>query len=84
MPEYMDNKTVALLISEGLVASDFNDDTLGRALDKLFQAGITKLFAQVAQNAVAAYQLNTAFAHTDTSSFSLSGQYESDVVCVEP
>ncbi|MCA9926762.1 MAG: IS1634 family transposase [Anaerolineales bacterium] len=79
MPEYMENKPVDLLISEELVASNFNDDTLGRALDELFQAGITELFAQVAQDAVATYQLDIAFAHTDTSSFSLSGQYESEV-----
>ena len=78
MPEYMENKPVELLISEELVASDFNDDTLGRALDDLFQAGITELFAQVAQEAVATYQLDVAFAHTDSSSFSLSGQYESE------
>ena len=31
MPEYMKNKPVDLLIGEGLVAEDFNDDTLGRA-----------------------------------------------------
>lgn len=79
MPEYMENKPVDLLIDEDLVASDFNDDTLGRALDELFQAGITEMFAQIAQNAVCLYQLNVAFAHTDTSSFSLSGQYESAV-----
>ncbi len=32
MPEYMENKPVDLLIDEELAASDFNDDTLGRAL----------------------------------------------------
>lgn len=79
MPEYMENKPVKLLIGEDLEASDFNDDTLGRALDELFQAGITEVFAQVAQDAVATYGLDVAFAHTDTSSFSLSGQYESAV-----
>ena len=41
MPEYMSNKPVDLLLGEGLVASDFNDDTLGRGLDELFQAGVT-------------------------------------------
>jgi transposase len=79
MPEYMENKPVGLLFSQDLVASDFNDDTLGRALDELFQAGITELFARVAQKAVETYQLDVAFAHTDTSSFSLSGEYESEV-----
>ena len=79
MPEYLENKPVDLLIREDLVASDFNDDTLGRALDELFQAGITELFARVAQRAVATYKIDIDFAHTDTSSFSLSGQYESEV-----
>lgn len=79
MPEYMENKAVKLLTGEDLEACDFNDDTLGRALDELFQAGITELFAQIAQDAVTTYKLDVAFAHTDTSSFSLTGQYESAV-----
>ena len=41
MPEYMSNKPVELLVGEGLKAEDFNDDTLGRGLDELFQAGVT-------------------------------------------
>lgn len=79
MPEYMANKPVKLLIGEDLEASDFNDDTLGRALDELFQAGITEMFAQIAQDAVRTYNLDVAFAHTDTSSFSLTGDYNSEV-----
>jgi transposase len=78
MPEYMENKPVDILIREDLVASDFNDDTLGRALDELFQAGITELFARVAEEAVRVFNIEIDFAHTDTSSFSLSGQYESE------
>jgi len=79
MPEYMANKPVKLLTGEDVEASDFNDDTLGRALDELFQAGITELFAQIAQDAVRTYKLDVAFAHTDTSSFALTGEYDSEV-----
>jgi transposase len=79
MPEYMQNKPVDLLIREGLVAEDFNDDTLGRALDELQQAGVTELFAQVAQSAVTVFDIETDYAHLDTSSFSLQGSYESVV-----
>jgi len=79
MPEYMENKPVKLLTGEDLEASDFNDDTLGRALDELYQTGVTELFAQIAQDAVATYNLDVAFAHTDTSSFSLTGEYKSEV-----
>lgn len=77
MPEYMHNKPVDLLIREGLVADDFNDDTLGRALDELCQAGITELFAIVASKAVQVYGIEVDVAHADTSSFSLSGEYDS-------
>jgi transposase len=79
MPEYMENKPVKLLTGEDLEASDFNDDTLGRALDELQQTGVTELFAQIAQDAVVTYNLDVAFAHTDTSSFSLTGEYKSEV-----
>lgn len=79
MPEYLENKPVDLLIREGLTASDFNDDTLGRALDELFSGGVTEIFATIAREAIAVYELEVAFCHTDTSSFSLSGAYESKV-----
>jgi transposase len=79
MPEYMSNKPVDILVDEGLTAADFNDDTLGRALDELFQAGITELFARVAANAVRVFNIEHEYVHLDTSSFSLQGQYESEV-----
>ncbi len=77
MPEYMENKPVDLLIGPGLQAEDFNDDTLGRALDELHQAGVTELFARVAAAAVGEFGIEGRYAHLDTTSFSLQGQYES-------
>ena len=78
MPEYMRNKPVDLLIGEGLVADDFNDDTLGRALDEVQQAGVTEVFARVASKAVEVFEVETGYAHLDTSTFSFHGQYESE------
>ena len=77
MPEYMHNKPVELLIGEGLEAADFNDDTLGRALDELQQAGVTELFARLAAEAVEVFGVDTQYAHLDTSSLSLHGEYDS-------
>jgi Domain of unknown function (DUF4277) len=37
MPDYLRNKPVALLIDPALSAEDFNDDSLGRSLDDLYQ-----------------------------------------------
>ena len=79
MPEYMRNKPVDLLIGEGLVADDFNDDTLGRALDEVQQAGVTEVFARVASKAVEVFEVETSYAHLDTSSLSLHGEYDSEL-----
>ena len=40
----MKNKPVELLISPKLVAEDFNDDVLGRTLDKLSAKGLEEIF----------------------------------------
>ncbi|MCP4361349.1 MAG: IS1634 family transposase, partial [Chloroflexi bacterium] len=37
------------------------------------------LFARIAEKAVQVNDIEVEFAHTDTSSFSLSGEYESEV-----
>lgn len=79
MPEYMKNKPVDLLIGEGLKAEEFNDDTLGRALDELFQADITRMFASIAGKAVEVFNIEQEYIHVDTSSFMLHGEYESEV-----
>jgi len=75
MPQYLNNKPVDLLVAPDLVAEDFNDDTLGRSLDQLYQAGVTEVFARVAQNALATYGIEHRFFHLDSSSFHLHGQY---------
>ena len=78
MPEYMENKPVDLLIREGLEASDFNDDTLGRALDEIQQAGVTEMFATIAGDAVKEYGIETEYVHLDSSTVSVTGQYDSE------
>ena len=74
-PEFFDNKPIDLLIREGLTAEDFNDDSLGRALDKLYDAGITEVFAHVASRALGVFGIEHDFVHLDNSSFSLEGDY---------
>lgn len=76
MPDYMHNKPVDVLIGPGLVAEDFNDDSLGRSLDALYARGVTEVFAQVAARALRVYGIEHRFVHVDSSSFHLHGQYE--------
>jgi transposase len=75
MPQYLHNKPVDLLIAPGLTANDFNDDTLGRSLDHLYETGVTEVFAKVAAHALEVYGIEHHFYHLDSSSFHLHGQY---------
>ena len=76
MPDYLRNKPVDLLIRSDLKADDFNDDTLGRSLDDLYECGVTEVFASVASKALSAYGIEHRFVHLDSSSFHLHGQYD--------
>ena len=74
-PEFFGNKPIDLLIREGLTAEDFNDDSMGRALDMLYQAGITEVFACVSSHALDVFGIEHDFVHLDNTSFSLEGDY---------
>lgn len=77
-PEFFHNKPVDLLVGEGLETQDLNDDCLGRALDKLFDYGVTELFTKVSARAMGIFNIETHYAHLDSTSFSLQGAYEAD------
>ena len=55
-------------------AEDFNDNVLGRTLDKLYRASTEGIFMQIAANAYDEY--SGRFVHSDTTSMSLQGAYE--------
>ena len=74
-PEYFENKPLDRLLRPGITAEDLNDDSLGRALDALFEAGLTELFAKIASHALDVFGIEYRFAHLDTTSFSVVGAY---------
>lgn len=74
-PEFFHNKPVGLLIREGLTAEDLNDDSLGRALDMLYNADITQVFFCVAFHALNVFEIEHDFVHLDNTTFSLEGDY---------
>jgi len=77
-PQFFESKSVDILIREGLKAEDFNDDSLGRALDKLYEYGLTELFYQVATKATKVFGIDRSFKHIDTTTFSVYGEYKGD------
>lgn len=77
-PEFFEHKPVDLLIGSHLEAADLNDDSLGRALDRLYERGVTEVFAQVASHSLSSFGIVHQFYHLDTSSFSLYGEYKEE------
>lgn len=65
----------ALLLGQGITPADLGDDALGRALDKLAQAGAAAVFSAVAARTYAVEGIRPTGMHFDTTSRSLYGAY---------
>jgi len=72
------NRPVDLLVGEGIQARDLHDSSLGTALDAIYAYGITELFYSVAHQVLDRYGIATRFAHLDSTTVSLHGQYNSE------
>ncbi len=73
---FFKDKPIELLIDRGIKATHLNDDNLAKALDSIASYGSTKLFAEIAYEIGIEENLINGFAHLDTTSFSLEGNYE--------
>jgi transposase len=56
-PDYYRKRPVERLVGEGLEPEDLNDDSLGSALDALYEYGVTELFYLVASKALSIYNI---------------------------
>ena len=77
VPHFVQNKPISRLIAPGIQASPLNDDTLGRALDTLYDFGVTALYSLIAATAATRLGLRPTFSHLDTTSFHVDGRYNS-------
>src|SRR4029434_3499785 len=69
VPHFFQHKPISCLIDTGIQASHLNDDTLGRALDTLYNFGVTELYSLIAATAATRLGLTPKFRHLDTTSF---------------
>ena len=76
LTEFFEEKDAELLLGEAIEPSCFCDTNLGRAMDKIFEAGTLKIFSQLAQNAIAAFKVDARRVHFDTTSVSVYGDYD--------
>lgn len=76
-PQFFQNKPVDLLVGKNISSDDLNDDSIGRALDRIFNYGCTELFSYVSHKAAKSAEVNKKFGHLDTTTFSVHGEYKS-------
>jgi transposase len=77
VPHFFETKPTEHLLGPGILPEHLNDDTLGRALDSLYDYGVTELFRDLAAHAAAKLDLASRFAHLDATSFHVDGIYNS-------
>ena len=63
------------LFGEGIKSENLNDDTLGRALDELYELGPKKVFTELAMLAISKFNIKVSSIHADTTSKTLYGAY---------
>ncbi len=78
VPSFFENKPTERLIGQGISPEHLNDDVLGRALDALYDYGVSELYGMIALQAAKRLGLTSRFAHLDSSSFHVDGVYNSE------
>lgn len=77
-PQFFQSKAMERLFRKGVDASYFNRFKLGRALDDCYQYGCSNLFAEISMAVCKKEKIDCRFNSEDTTSFSLTGDYEPD------
>jgi transposase len=77
VPHFFQNKPISRRMAPGIQASHLNDDTLGRALDTLYETGVTALYSLIAATAARRLGLTSTFSPLATTSFHGDGRYHS-------
>jgi transposase len=78
VPHFLQNKPISRLIAPAIKANHLNDAPLGRALDTLYDFGVTELYSLIAATAAQRLRLTPRFAHLESTSFHVDGRYNSE------
>ena len=78
MPHFFQDKPVERLLGADIAAEHLNDDTLGRALDAIYDYGPSELFSHCSIQTVTRLGLQPRCGHLDSTSIHADGKYNSD------
>jgi transposase len=75
LEDFLAQQDTALLLGKAVPAEAFNDDTVGRILDHLYETGTMKVLTACAVRAAQVFGLDKRYVHFDTTSMSMYGEY---------
>ncbi len=75
LEEFFAHQDTALLLGKAIAPGVFEDDTVGRVLDRLYDTGTMKVFTACAVRADQVFGLDKRSVHFDTTSVSVYGDY---------
>jgi len=81
--QFFEDKATEHLLGKGIRPEHLNDDKIGRVMDKLYLKGLSEIFLLITLAAVKKYGISIQSVHLDASSFSVHGQYKSEVNQIE-
>lgn len=74
--EFFRVRDVAFLLGDDMSAEKFNDDVIGRVLDRAYHYGTWKMFSEICIKAFHNFDVNCSLVHQDTTSVSVWGEYQ--------
>jgi len=77
LEEFFEHQDTQLLLGQEVDPTSFNDTTVARAMDAVFDIGAEKVFSEVAFNASCKFPLDKRYVHFDTTSVNVWGDYDS-------
>jgi transposase len=75
LEEFFAHQDTALLLGQAITPDAFNDDTVGRVLERLYETGTMKVFTACAVRADQAVHFDKRYVHFDTTSMTVYGEY---------
>lgn len=78
LEEFFEQQDTELLLGKKMPASQFNDSTVARVMDACFEVGTMSIFSAIALRAMDIFALDPKYAHFDTTSKNVHGEYLGD------
>ena len=74
--QFFEDKAIEKLLGTGINSDYLNDDKIGGVMDNIYQLGLTNLFIELGLLVIKKFKIDTLFAHLDSTSFHLHGEYD--------